>query len=74
MKSKNYLNMLMEKIKNKENLKLDLLNETIFELNYDNEINAYRGYWKEEDIRVGIWKIETLIKIATHEIDNVELS
>lgn len=73
MKSKNYLNMLMEKIKNKENLKLDLLNETIFELNYDNKINAYRGYWEKEDIRVGIWEIETLIKIATHEIDNVEL-
>lgn len=74
MKSKNYLNMLMEKIKNKNLLKIDLLNGIVLELNYDNEINAYRGYWKEEDIRVGIWKIETLIKIATHEIDNVELS
>lgn len=74
MKSKNYLNMLMEKIKNKDSLKIDLLNGIILELNYDNEINAYRGYWKEEDIRVGIWEIDTLIKIATHEIDNVELS
>jgi hypothetical protein len=66
--------MLMEKIKNKDSLKIDLLNGIELELNYDNKINAYRGYWKKEDIRVGIWEIDTLIKIATHEIDNVELS
>jgi hypothetical protein len=62
----------MEKIKNKNQLKIDLLNGIVLELNYDNEINAYRGYWKEENLNVGIWKIETLIKIATKEIDNVE--
>ena len=73
MKSKNYLNMLMEKIKNKNQLKIDLLNGVILDLYYDEKINAYRGYWKEENMNVGIWKIETLIKIATKEINNVEL-
>ena len=73
MKSNNYSNMLIMKIKNKEPLKLDLLNEVILDLTFDNKIDAYRGYWKEEEMGVGIWKIETLLKIATQEINNVKL-
>lgn len=65
--------MLMEKIKNKELLKLDLLNEVILELTYDADIKAYRGYWREEDIKIGIFEKETLIKIATNEYDNVKI-
>ena len=71
MKSNDYSNMLMEKIKNKDSLKVDLLNGVILELNYDSDLKAYRGYWKK--VKIGIWKIETLIKIATKEINNVEL-
>jgi hypothetical protein len=63
----------MEKIKNKEPLKLDLLNEVVLELTYDADINAYRGYWREEDIKIGIFEKETLIKIATNEYDNVKI-
>lgn len=65
--------MLMEKIKNKEPLKLDLLNKVVLELTYDADINAYRGYWREEDIKIGIFEKETLIKIATNEYDNVKI-
>lgn len=70
---KNLQEKLEEKIKNKENLKVDLLNGVVLDLYYDEKIKDYRGYWKEENMNVGIWKIETLYKIATHEIDNVEL-
>jgi hypothetical protein len=70
---KNLQKELEEKIKNKQPLKIDLLNGVILDLNYDEKIKDYRGYWKEEDIGVGIWKIETLYKIATGEINNVQL-
>ena len=65
--------MLMEKIKNNYPLKIDLKNGVIIELTYDNKLNFYRGYWKEENIGVGIWKKETLIQIATGQIDNIKL-
>lgn len=70
---KNLQEKLEEKIKNKEPLKLDLLNGVILDLTYDEKIKDYRGYWKEEKMGVSIWKIETLYKIATKEIDNVKL-
>ena len=65
--------MLMEKIKNNEPLKIDLLNGVILDLTFDDKVDAYRGYWKEEDMGVGIWKKETLIEIATGKINNVLL-
>lgn len=65
--------MLMEKIKNNLPIILDLKNGILLELNYDSEIQAYRGYWKEEDMYVGIFEKSTLIKIITKEYDNVEL-
>ena len=38
---------LQEVINNKQPLKIDLENGVILDLIYDNEIEAYRGYWKE---------------------------
>lgn len=61
------LTMLMEKIKNKQKLKLDLENGIILDLNWDKEINAYRGYSNKIETEVGIWLPETLIKIATEK-------
>jgi hypothetical protein len=65
--------MLIVKIKQQDPLKFDLKNGVILDLTFDNKIDAYRGYWKEEDMGVGIWKKETLIEIATGRIDNVKL-
>lgn len=73
MKSKECLNMLMDKIKNNQPLVLDLKNGVILNLNYDTKIGSYRGLWKEYDMLVGIWKKETLLKILSGEINNVEL-
>lgn len=69
--------MLLEKIKNNEPLKIDLKNGVILDLEFDNKIDAYRGYWKEEDMGVGIWTKKTLTEIATGiatgKIDSVAL-
>lgn len=73
MKSKECLNMLMDKIKNNQPLVLDLKNGVILNLNYDIKIKSYRGLWKEYDMLVGIWEKETLLKILSGEINNVEL-
>ena len=61
------LTTLMEKIKNKQKLKLDLENGVILDLTYDNEISACRGYSEELELDLGIWQTETLIKIATEK-------
>lgn len=53
----------LEKIKNKENLLLDLKNGITIELTFDKEIEAYRGYAKELDTKIGIWTIKTLYEI-----------
>lgn len=65
--------MLMEKIKNNEPLKLDLKNGVILDLQFDDEIKEYRGYWKEENIWIGIWTKKTLIEILNKEIDDIEI-
>ena len=70
---KNLQKEFLTKIENKEPLKIDLENGVILDLTFDDKVDAYRGYWKEENMGVGIWKIETLYKIATGEIDNVHL-
>ena len=40
---------------------------------YNDDIKAYKGYWKEEDMYIGIWEKETLIKIISKEYDNVKI-
>lgn len=65
--------MLMEKIKNNLPLLLDLKNGILLDLIYNEDIKAYKGNWKEEDMYVGIWEKETLIKIISKEYDNVKI-
>jgi hypothetical protein len=57
----------MEKIRNNEDLHLDLLNGVVLKLKYNPEDKEYRGYWEEENIDFGIWTKEFLIKMATDE-------
>ena len=59
------LNTLMEKIKNKEPLKLDLENGIVLDLNWKEDKKAYQGYSKDMDMEVGLWLQKTLIQIAT---------
>lgn len=73
MKQEKFMKDLEDKIKNKKPFKIDLKNGVILDLKYDNSINAYRGYWKEYNMLVGIWDKETFSKILSGEIDNVEL-
>ena len=61
------LTMLMEKIKNKQKLKLDLENGIILDLIWKEDIKAYQGYSSEIEMEVGLWLPETLIKIATEK-------
>lgn len=65
--------MLMDRIKNNDELKVDLENGVILELSYDEEIKAYRGYWKEENIYIGIWTKKTLVEIINGEMSNIKL-
>lgn len=75
MKQEECLNTLMEKIKNNEDIRLDLKNGVILNLSYndDEDIKAYMGYWEEENKFVGIWTKKTLIQILNKEIPDVEL-
>lgn len=53
----------LEKLKNKEELSIKLDEETKVQLTFDEEINAYRGYIKELDMKIGIWEIKTLYEM-----------
>lgn len=53
----------LEKLKNKEELSIKLDEDTKVQLTFDEEINAYRGYIKELDMRIGIWEIKTLYEM-----------
>jgi hypothetical protein len=64
---------LQEVINNKQPLKIDLENGVILDLIYDNEIEAYRGYWKEEDMYIGIWTMETFSMILSGEIQGIKI-
>lgn len=53
----------LEKLKNKEELSIKLDEDTKVQLTFDEEINAYRGYIKELDMKIGIWEIKTLYEM-----------
>ena len=53
----------LEKLKNKEELSIKLDQDTKVQLTFDEEINAYRGYIKELDMKIGIWEIKTLYEM-----------
>lgn len=59
--------MLMEKIKNKQKLKLDLGNGIILDLVWNKDKKAYIGYSPEIEMKIGLWLPETLIKISTEK-------
>ena len=64
---------LQEIVKNKQPFKIDLENGVILDLIFDNEIQEYRGYWKEEDIYIGIWTMKTFSMILSGEIAGVKI-
>lgn len=65
--------MLMETIKNNGNVYVDLENGVVLKLEYDNSLQAYRGYWEEQNMFVGIWTKKTLIEIINGEITGVKV-
>lgn len=73
MKQKECYNMLMEKIRNNENVRVDLKNGVILNLIYDTEIKKYRGYWKEQDMYIGIWEKKPLVQALNGETDEYEV-
>lgn len=62
----------LEKVKNKENLLLNLKNGITIELTFDNDLEAYRGYAKEINVKLGIWTIKTLYQIFNKEYGEME--
>lgn len=73
MKQKELLNLFVEKTRNKQPLKLDLKNGVILDLIYDEEIKNYRGYWKEENMWLGIWDIEFLTNCILEDYKEIEI-
>lgn len=65
--------LYLEKIKNKENLKIDLKNGITIELTFDEKLEAYRGYSKELDTKIGIWTIKTIYQIINNDFKGVEI-
>ena len=63
----------LAKLKNKENLTIDLQNEITIDLTFDDELNAYKGYSKEINTYVGIWTIKTLFRIINNEVKGVNV-
>lgn len=68
-----FMKSLTERLNNKAPLKIDLHNGVILDLSYDDEIKAYRGYWAEEDMWLGIWTAKTFSMIINGEIEDVEI-
>ena len=64
---------LQEVVNNKQPFKIDLENGVILDLIFDNDIQEYRGYWKEEDMYIGIWTMKTFSMILSGEITGVKI-
>lgn len=73
MKQKEFIKNFMEKTKNKEPIKIDLKNGVILDLIYDEEIKNYRGYWKEENIWLGIWDVKFMLNCLLEGYDEFEI-
>ena len=73
MAQEEYIKNLKKRLENKQPLKIDLKNGVILDLTFDNEIQAYRGYWKEEDMYIGIWTTKTFSMILNGEIKDVKI-
>ena len=73
MKQKDYIKKYLETTKNKLPFKVDLKNGVILDLQYDPEINNYRGYWKEENIFIGIWDIKFMLNCIMEDYKEFEI-
>lgn len=67
MNKENLLKDLEEAITKRKELIVDQGDNIKINLNWDNEIENYRGYVKELDMEIGIWTIEGLVKMLTED-------
>lgn len=67
MNKENLLKDLEEAITKRKELIVDLGDNIKINLNWDNEIENYRGYEPELDMKFGIWTIEGLVKMLTED-------
>lgn len=67
MNKENLLKDLEEAITKRKELIVDLGDNIKINLNWDNEIENYRGYEPELDMEFGIWTIEGLVKMLTED-------
>lgn len=73
MKQKDYIKKYLETTKNKQPFKLDLKNGVILDLLYDEEIKNYRGFWKEENLWIGIWDIKFMLNCLLENYQEFEI-
>lgn len=73
MKQEKCLNMLMDRIKNNEPIKVDLKNGVILDLTFEYASGLYRAYWKEMNLDMGTWNKKVLMQILNGEVPDVEI-
>lgn len=67
MNKENLLKEFEEALTKRKELIIDLGDNIKINLNWDNEIENYRGYEPEFDMEIGIWTIEGLVKMFTED-------
>lgn len=67
MNKENSLKEFEEALTKRKELIIDLGDNIKINLNWDNEIENYRGYEPELDMEIGIWTIEGLVKMLTED-------
>lgn len=67
MNKENLLKEFEEALTKRKELIIDLGDNIKINLNWDNEIENYRGYEPELDMEFGIWTIEGLVKMFTED-------
>lgn len=67
MNKENLLKEFEEALTKRKELIIDLGDNIKINLNWDNEIENYRGYEPELDMEIGIWTIEGLVKMLTED-------
>jgi hypothetical protein len=67
MNKENSLKEFEEALTKRKELIIDLGDNIKINLNWDNEIENYRGYEPELDMEFGIWTIEGLVKMFTED-------
>ena len=72
-KQKDYAEKLLVIAKNKQPFKIDLKNGVILDIQYDESIKNYRGYWQEENMYIGVWDVEFLYKCILEDYDEFEI-